>query len=121
MKLLTRTETGIIVFLSLGFLGGLAVKAFKDKRVIWPEPVGPAPSVLTQTDSTEAVSVKRIHINTATQEQLVALPGIGPVMAKRIVYFRNKNGLFASLKDLQQVRGIGAKTCKRLEPFIVIK
>ena len=51
-----------------------------------------------------------VNINTATEKELTALPGIGPSKASAIVEFRNSNGPFSSVDDLVKVHGIGAKT-----------
>lgn len=55
---------------------------------------------------TEAVIV---DINTATSEQLQTLPGIGPVLAQRIIDYRNEYGTFDSIGELINVSGIGEK------------
>jgi len=54
------------------------------------------------------VSSGPININRATLRQLVALDGIGPVIAGRIIEYRKKNGSFLTIDDLQKVSGIGA-------------
>src|SRR5690606_10930439 len=59
----------------------------------------------------------KININTASAEQLVLLPTIGPSKAERIVTWRKKNGGFKRIADILRVKGIGYKTFKRLEPF----
>jgi competence protein ComEA len=51
-----------------------------------------------------------INLNTATAEQLDALPGIGPVLAQRIVDWRSEHGRFVSVDQLRQVSGIGDPT-----------
>ena len=63
----------------------------------------------------------RVDLNAATYNDLVRLPGIGPVMAKRIIDFRAANGAFKRLQDLRQVKGIGAKTYEKLAPLLVVK
>jgi competence protein ComEA len=51
----------------------------------------------------------RINVNTASASELTDLPGVGPVLAERIVAFRNANGPFGELADLGEVSGIGPK------------
>lgn len=63
----------------------------------------------------------RINVNTASAEQLQRLPGIGPVMAKRIIAHREKNGYFTGIDDLQKVRGIGPVTASKIEPYIIFE
>lgn len=57
-----------------------------------------------------------VNVNTATAEDLERLPGIGPVLAKRIVAHREQKGLFRRLDDLREVQGFGPKLLRRLEP-----
>jgi len=61
-----------------------------------------------------------IAINTATAAQLDLLPGVGPKMAQRILAYRKANGAFASLDDLQNVKGIGPKNFAKIKPFLKI-
>jgi competence protein ComEA len=56
-----------------------------------------------------AASGRKINVNRASAEVLTALPGIGPVLAQRIVDFREANGPFSGLNDLLEVTGIGSK------------
>jgi competence protein ComEA len=58
-------------------------------------------------------SARPVNVNRASPEELVRLPGIGPVIAERLVEER-RNGAFASLDDLTRVRGIGPSTVDRL-------
>jgi competence protein ComEA len=59
-----------------------------------------------------------VAINVAGARELQRLPGVGPVLASRIVEHRGANGPFRSLGDLQKVRGIGASTAARLAPLV---
>ncbi|MBN1309158.1 MAG: ComEA family DNA-binding protein [Chitinispirillaceae bacterium] len=56
-----------------------------------------------------------INVNSASADELTALPGIGPVIAGRMIDFREKNGPFARLADLDMVKGIGPATLRKLE------
>jgi competence ComEA-like helix-hairpin-helix protein len=63
----------------------------------------------------------RLNLNTASEEQLMMLPSVGPSKAERIVVWRKKNGGFKRVADLRRVKGFGYRTFKRLEPFLDIK
>ena len=55
-----------------------------------------------------------IRLNTATEAELAALPGIGPVRARAIVEDRKARGRFRNLDELTRVRGIGVATVERI-------
>jgi competence protein ComEA len=59
-----------------------------------------------------------ININRATAKELDKLPGIGPVIAGRIVEYRKVNGFFQSIDDLKKVQGIGASTLEKFKSKI---
>ncbi len=62
-----------------------------------------------------------VNLNTANFSELDSLPGIGPVMADRILEFRKKNGIFRRAEDLMNVRGIGEKKFQKLRDYIVVE
>lgn len=59
-----------------------------------------------------------VDLNVATLEQLDALPGIGPVLAQRILDWRAANGRFSSVDELGEVSGIGEATLADLRPLV---
>ena len=59
-----------------------------------------------------------VNINSADQEMLTQLPGIGPVTAGKIVEYRQENGKFKSVDELTNVKGIGGKTLVKLKPYL---
>ena len=59
-----------------------------------------------------------VRVNHASETELQRLPGVGPVLAGRIVAARESGGPFRDAADLRRVRGIGSKTCDRLAPHL---
>ena len=63
----------------------------------------------------------RLDLNHATLEELVTLPGIGEVRARRILDYRKQHGPFQSASDLMQVRGIGEGIYSKLRDLIYVE
>lgn len=59
-----------------------------------------------------------LSLNTATAEQLDALPGVGPVLARHIVEYRTQHGGFTSVSQLRQVSGVGERRFQELQPLV---
>lgn len=72
------------------------------------------------TTAEEPVSVL-LDPNTATNAQLQTLPGIGPVLAARIIEYRETVGKFRTVDDLLAVKGIGEKTLAKIRPYLEIQ
>ncbi|HWH01343.1 MAG TPA: ComEA family DNA-binding protein [Pilimelia sp.] len=62
----------------------------------------------------------RVNLNTATASQLDALPGVGPVLAQRIVAHREQRGAFRAVSDLRAVDGIGAARFEQLKDLVTV-
>ena len=60
----------------------------------------------------------KLNLNTATVDQLMLLPGVGPSKAERVVAWRGKHGPFKRVADLRKVKGFGYKTLKKLEKYL---
>ncbi|MGN6723494.1 MAG: ComEA family DNA-binding protein [Marmoricola sp.] len=59
-----------------------------------------------------------VSLNRATESELDALPGVGPVTAKSIVAWRQQHGSFTKVDELQEIDGIGPKTFAKLKPLV---
>ena len=62
----------------------------------------------------------KLNLNRATVNELDGLPGVGPVLAKRIVEYRNTKGNFSSIDELQKVSGIGPAKYGELQNFVTV-
>ena len=62
----------------------------------------------------------RVNLNTATLEELDALPGVGPSTAKNIIAYREAHGGFAAPEEITNVKRIGEKTFQKLKEFIKV-
>lgn len=71
-----------------------------------------------QTNITTGI---KININTATIEELSALPGIGPVLAQSIIDYRTENGPYRSASDLLNVHGLGQKKLDGILEYITVE
>ena len=61
---------------------------------------------------------KKVNLNTASVQELIELPGIGEVLAARIVAYREEHGPFQSLDALKQVSGIGDKLVEKIRDLV---
>ena len=63
-------------------------------------------------------SGRLVSINSASAEELMRLPGVGPVTAASIISYRQQQGFFQSIDDLIKVKGIGPKTLEKIRPYV---
>ncbi len=70
-------------------------------------------------DSSETVAAK-ISVNTADEDMLTQVPGIGPKTAAGIIEYRNKSGKLTDIDQLLNVKGIGEKKLAKLKPYLTL-
>lgn len=74
--------------------------------------------IIKNTASSDNINNK-ININVVSQEKLKEIPGVGSVIAARIVEYRQSFGLFKGLEDLKKVKGIGDKKAEAMKGYII--
>ena len=110
---ITQQERLVLIFsLSLALLGlsiNLCIKYL------------PAIKRFPQRAFYETTSKKKLDINQASKDDFIKLPGIGPVIAERIIQYRNTHTKFKSLDELNNVQGIGEEKFKKFKRYLTIK
>jgi len=136
-SIFTTKERKVILFLSVLFLLGNGIRLYRriaapdDDTILDLGSLEPADSAEGAKLLQSSIELKRQHeiveevsfpidINRADRHQLEALPGIGTVLAGRIMTYRDSHGPFRSLEELTDVKGIGTNRLKELEPFLAI-
>jgi competence protein ComEA len=96
-------------------LVNLAAPLSDGQQVVVPER---APPAAAPGSSPGASPAGPVHLNSATVEQLDALPGVGPVTAQKIVDYRQAHGAFGSVDDLDSIPGIGPARLEQLRDLV---
>lgn len=113
-----KTEK-ILLALTALFLAVLLALFFRDRAAARAAPVTvEAETVVPQEAFMPDVSP--LDLNAASAEELAGLPGIGEVLAGRIVEYRREHGPFGTVEDLAKVSGIGEKKLTELEGRITV-
>ena len=89
-------------------------RPLKDGEQIYVDKKYSPAAIAKHTARKTSVSSGPININRASAKELDRLSGIGPVIAQRIVDYRNLNGSFTSIEDLQKVNGIGGSKLEKI-------
>ncbi len=102
----------------------------QDGQLVWVPYIETAPAaaptsaaVQTQREPEQAPTTSPsfpINLNTATFEELLALPGIGDVRARSIIDYRSTHGPFQSIEDIQAVEGIGPGIFEKVKELITV-
>ncbi|HEX9933760.1 MAG TPA: helix-hairpin-helix domain-containing protein [bacterium] len=117
----TKREQGVILFLCSCFVAGLGIQTVQRRWASLPDISEDItePIQLSNTAAMTAPSAPLIvALNSADSTWLEQLPGVGPIMAKRIIDYREKHGAFRTPEDLMNVKGIGRKTFEKIKPFV---
>lgn len=108
---LTRQERLVLIFLISVLLAG-TVWRHASRRYPYLGQIG---GVMDRP-----VPYFRIDLNTATHEELVALPYIGEYTARRIIEYRETHGPFRAVEELKRVTGIKEKNYEKFAPFVKV-
>lgn len=77
---------------------------------------------MAETEPAENTAAEwRVNINTGTLEELDLIPGVGPVIAQRIIDYRTENGPFTDVSELTNVKGIGDTTLEKMLDYIIVE
>ena len=127
----TRREESVLLFLVVSFVVGMGVKFYRSYWAPLPALVAEKNISLSSIEKNAGegegrgvktkITTRKVFLNTATQEDLERLPGIGPVTAGRIIEYRREKGFFSSLEELTKVKGVGQKTVEKLKPYLKLK
>lgn len=63
--------------------------------------------ITTEKESDRTYEIEPVNVNTATEEELISVEGIGPTLAQRIIAYREEHGPFRTIEELDNVKGIG--------------
>lgn len=97
----------------------------EDQMLIYVPNVGEQPSqatsLMTAGSSSNGVEGEgKININSASEDELQTISGIGPAKAKAIIQYRTEKGSFSNVEELKEISGIGDKTFEKLKDQVTI-
>lgn len=106
-------------YASIGGIGGTGSGDKTKTQNLITGPQGESDSKEAKdNDKANKIPKTKININTADAKLLDELPGVGPVLAERIVQYRESNGFFSKPEELVNVKGIGEKKLKDILPYV---
>ncbi len=118
---MNRRERAVVLLVTAAFLVGIGTSYYKRaglRRQAALNPIAVVQDTAAVCPPGSAGSPQPVDLNTATPRQLDGLPGIGPVLAGRIVEYRQRRGGFHSVSELRSVSGIGEKRYSVLKDLV---
>ena len=113
-----------VLFLVTGMIAAFTVGFFVGRNTDRHEFSIQTFSLAATTTAPETTAATMPHypldLNTATKELLMTLPGVGEVLAQRILDYRTVHGPFSSVEELNQVEGIGDGKLDKIREYITI-
>lgn len=139
-KLFTDKESAAISFLAVTFLLGMGVDYYRDKtfeegltdsipKLIAEDKKFKEAALMLQSEYDVSSGITKLNddgtlhsimLNKAPIDGLTLLPGIGKIIAERIISRRNSTGSFKSVDELLKVKGIGKIKLNKIRPYIII-
>jgi competence ComEA-like helix-hairpin-helix protein len=128
---LTNTERKVVLFLVVTLLAGAGIRLYQATFPSAPQfdyrasdstfaALNAAPEDSSYGAINEGIDTAsgKLNINTATKQQLLDLPGVGEVTAKRILTYRAEIGKFSTVDELRAIKGMSKKKIENLKPLI---
>lgn len=113
-----------VTFTLAFFIGRNSISAVITTQNPQPTPAQTSTAKQDEAPVQEAATIieqPRVNLNTATQEELEDLPGIGPKLAERIIAWREQNGAFVSVEQLMDVSGIAEGKFADIQDFVYVE
>jgi competence protein ComEA len=99
-------------------LVNLAAPIADGEQIVVPKRGAAVPTAAGGSGTASGTPAGPVHLNTATLEQLDALPGVGPVTAQKILDYRQEHGAFGSVDELDAIPGIGPARLGQLRDLV---
>lgn len=107
IDLTAKVENGMVIFIAGPDDG-------RPSEIIGGKPAAP----VSFASVAQTAPAGPISLSTATREELISLPQVGPSLADRILQYRQQSGGFRSVDELDNVKGIGPKTLEKIRPYV---
>jgi len=118
-----RRERAVLLLGTAAFLIGIGISYYKRaglRHQAALNPIGVVQDTSAGCSPDSAGAPPPVDLNQATPRQLDGLPGIGPVLAGRIIEYRQRKGGFRSVSELRGVSGIGEKRYSALKDLVAV-